>query len=248
LGLILIIFLIILFFLLLKLNIYKTKGSIGELRVAKQLMKLPEDEYFILNDLLIETSKGSSQIDHVVVSIYGIFVIETKNYNGWIHGNENSEYWTQSIYRYKTKFRNPIKQNWAHVYALREVLSDFENLFYYPIIVFAGSGELLNVTSNIPVLYDYDLIDVILCKRNVPSISVEKAREITDRLNNINILDKKYRKNHVYQVHKNISDREDKIESLICPKCNGRLVIRDGKYGEFYGCSNYPNCKFTQNI
>ena len=73
-------------------------GAKGESRVARELRRLNPKEYIVLNDLVVKTSRGSSQIDHVVISIYGIFVIETKTYRGWIHGNENSEYWTQSIY------------------------------------------------------------------------------------------------------------------------------------------------------
>jgi len=103
----------------------KIKGAIGEKRVIRQLSKLPPEEYKVLNNIMIKTDKGSTQIDHVVISIFGIFVIETKNYNGWIHGSENSEYWTQSIYKNKSSFRNPIRQNRAHIYALKEVLPDY---------------------------------------------------------------------------------------------------------------------------
>ncbi|MDZ7793905.1 MAG: nuclease-related domain-containing protein [Spirochaetia bacterium] len=72
-----------------KINKPKIKGHIGESRIAGQLNKLDDKEYKVLNNIFIRTSKGSSQIDHIVISTYGIFVIETKNYSGWIHGNEN---------------------------------------------------------------------------------------------------------------------------------------------------------------
>jgi hypothetical protein len=78
-----------------------TKGVIGESKVARQLNKLQNDEYKVLNDILVETDRGTSQIDHIVLSIFGIFVIESKNYKGWIHGSENSEYWIQTIYKKK---------------------------------------------------------------------------------------------------------------------------------------------------
>lgn len=132
----------------------KIKGYIGESRVTKQLGKLDAEDYKVYNDVLIKAGTGSSQIDHIVISVYGIFVIETKNYSGWIHGNEHSEYWTQSHYDAKTKFRNPIKQNWGHIYALKEALSGFERVNYHSIIVFAGSAELKNVSSKIPVVHD----------------------------------------------------------------------------------------------
>ena len=121
-----------------RLNKPLSRGDRGELRVTRRLRNLKGEEYVVFNDLLIETDRGSSQIDHIVISRYGIFVIETKNYSGWIFGNENSEYWTQSIYRKKTKFRNPIKQNWSHIYALKSVLSEHRQTIYHPIIVFAG--------------------------------------------------------------------------------------------------------------
>lgn len=71
-----------------------SEGKVGEKVVAGKLDHLPKDQYRVLNNVTIPTLKGSSQIDHLVVSIYGIFVIETKNYNGWIYGGEHAEYWT----------------------------------------------------------------------------------------------------------------------------------------------------------
>ena len=56
-----------------------SKGKVGEKVVASKLDHLPKDQYRVLNNVTIPTPKGSSQIDHLVVSIYGIFVIETKN-------------------------------------------------------------------------------------------------------------------------------------------------------------------------
>ena len=107
----LIFFIIILFVIFIAYGYYlpQIKGIIGESRVSRKLENLNHEEFKVLNDVLLNTSNGFSQIDHIVISIYGIFVIETKNYTGWIHGNENSEYWIQTIYKKKTKFRNPIK-------------------------------------------------------------------------------------------------------------------------------------------
>ena len=86
-----------------------SKGRIGEQRVAHILGRLPKDRYRVINNLLLRTSSGSTtQIDHIVISEYGIFVIETKFYKGLIYGGENSEYWTQNIYGHKYSLRNPI--------------------------------------------------------------------------------------------------------------------------------------------
>ncbi|WP_350617509.1 nuclease-related domain-containing protein, partial [Pseudomonas sp. HY7a-MNA-CIBAN-0227] len=66
---------------------------------------------------------GSTQIDHVIVSIYGIFVIETKNYKGWIFGNEKQRQWTQAFPNgRKYKFQNPLRQNYLHIKTLADLL------------------------------------------------------------------------------------------------------------------------------
>ncbi len=227
-----------------RLNAPKFKGAIGESRVARQLDKLKDEEYKVFSDVLIRTGRGSSQIDHIVISIYGIFVIETKNYSGWIHGNENSEYWTQSIYKKKTKFRNPIRQNWAHIYALKNVLSDFKKVTYHPIVVFVGSAELKNIGSKIPVIYDHQLFQTVMKKRGIPNLSIEQVKIIADKLHEVNIQDKEAKKEHVHQVRKYAYERKQKEKSLVCPRCGGNLVVRNGPYGKFYGCSSYPKCRY----
>jgi hypothetical protein len=218
---------------------------VGESRVARQLDKLRDEEHEILNDVLIRTARGSVQIDHIIISTYGIFVIETKNYDGWIHGNENSEYWTQSIYKMKTKFRNPIKQNWAHIYALKEILSDFGQAIYHPIIVFAGDAELKNISSTVPVIYHHQIPQTIMDKKGIPNLSTDQIKNIKYKLNEMNIKDKKARKEHIHQVKNNIKKRKESEKSLICIRCGGNLVVREGQYGKFYGCSNYPKCRYT---
>ena len=227
-----------------RLSKYKNKGDIGESRVARRLHKLKGEEYEVFNDVLLKTGSGSSQIDHIVISVYGIFVIETKNYSGWIHGHENSEYWTQSIYKKKTKFRNPIRQNWAHIYALKKVLSDFKQVTYHPIIVFTGSAELKNISCKIPVIYDRQIIRTVKDKTRIPNLSIEQVKNIAGKLNEVNIQDIKARKEHVHQVKNHVYERKRKENSKVCPRCGGNLVVIDGQYGKFYGCSNYPKCRY----
>ena len=74
------------------------KGWFGEKAVSSILAMLNKDEYKVINDVMLNTEHGTSQIDHIVLSLYGIFVIETKNYKGWITGSEFSEQWTKNMY------------------------------------------------------------------------------------------------------------------------------------------------------
>ena len=114
------------------------RGKLGESIVSNKLDRLPKDQYKVLNNVTIPTPKGSSQIDHLIVSIFGIFVIETKNLKGWIYGGEHSEYWTQNIYGNKYQLYNPILQNAGHVRALRRVLKEYEPLAAGRIFIVGG--------------------------------------------------------------------------------------------------------------
>ncbi len=242
-----IIFVYLIRVIFIKVYIPKIKGAKGEYRVKRRLRKLNKKEYVVFNDFYLKTNEIITQIDHLVVSVYGIFVIETKNYNGWIHGNEKAEYWTQSFYKKKTKFRNPIKQNWSHIYALKKVLSNFYGIKYHPIIVFTSKAKLKNVYSENPVIYDNKLIKTIKQKRT-PYFSTEQVSDIIKQLNKFIVKDGKVKKEHRKYIQRKIAERESNVGSLICPNCGGYLVVREGKFGAFYGCSNFPKCKFSKKL
>jgi hypothetical protein len=223
------------------------KGSVGESRVARRLGRLNRDEHKVFNDIIIKSNNKSCQIDHVVVSIYGIYVIETKHYKGWIHGHENSEYWTQTFYRSKTKFNNPIRQNKGHIYALKGVLSEFLGIQYHPIIVFSGSATLKNVYTETPVIYVHQLIRTLKEKRNNPHISTKQVEYIANKLKTVMANDGTARKHHARQVRAQVSIRKKKEKALICPRCDHALLLRRGQYGKFYGCANFPVCTYSRN-
>jgi predicted RNA-binding Zn-ribbon protein involved in translation (DUF1610 family) len=225
----------------------KMKGLIGERRVRKQLERLPSEDFKVLNNLLIKGKKGTVQIDHIVISPHGIFVIETKNYTGWIHGSENSEYWTQSIYRNKTKFHNPIKQNWGHIYALRETLPAYQDMPYYPGIVFVGKAKFMNLDVTTDVIYPYMLFDTITKQRDSQRLSHIDIDKIFNTLKDASIKDRQTKKDHVSRIKWNVKIRKMKERVLICPQCGRQLVKRTGRYGEFYGCNNFPECKYKSN-
>lgn len=226
-------------------HLIPTKGAMGEKRVARILEKLPEEKYSVINNLLLNNSGYTSQVDHVVVSVYGIFVIETKTYQGIISGGENSEQWTQNIYGNKYEFRNPILQNYGHIKNLKQVLGDYKTVPFISIVAFSSQANL-RVSSNIPVVYWSQILDVIRGYEN-PVLKESDVRIITHLLTASNTDSKKTRKNHVKNVRANVKKRQETIASGKCPRCGGDLVLRKGKYGTFYGCSNYPKCTFIQN-
>ena len=86
-----------------------------EVVAAGLWLGLSKATYRRFHDVVIRAPDGTTQIDHVIVSPYGIFVIETKNMQGWIFGNAYHDNWTQTIYRHKSQFQNPLRQNYRHL-------------------------------------------------------------------------------------------------------------------------------------
>jgi hypothetical protein len=221
----------------------KIKGFLGEVNISLRLKKLKSKEYKVLNDLLIVNKSRSSQIDHVIVSVYGIFVIETKNYKGWIFGNEKTNRWTQVLYKNKYKFRNPISQCWGHINTLKTVLPEFSKVLYNPIVVFTGTAKLKKITSSVPVIRSRELIRCIVNFSSNRQLSHEEVDRIYQRLVELNRKDKILKKSHVRKAKAN---RGKSVKMTTCPRCGGRLDQKQGKHGMFYGCSNYPKCTFTK--
>jgi len=99
------------------------KGYFGELQVrVRAHFLLDKAIYHRVHDVTLPTPDGTTQIDHVFVSRYGLFVLETKNMRGWIFGGENKSEWTQTNFSKKVRFQNPLRQNYKHVKALEAAL------------------------------------------------------------------------------------------------------------------------------
>ena len=144
-------------------NSPKQKGKRGEIRIHDILMQLP-DEYHVMDDVMLKTTNGTTQIDHIVVSKYGIFAIETKNYRGEIYGNDNSQEWKQIIvtkvtypkkpwktYTYVTKnqFYNPVKQAVGHMYRIKDNLKEWPYLKVYLLSCLPGTPILVRFRHKI---------------------------------------------------------------------------------------------------
>ena len=256
--LLIIILVVSLFIYIARYNSAKQKGKRGEMRVSAILSKL-SDEYTILNDLVFRTEKGTTQIDHIVVSKYGIFTIETKNYRGEIYGDDNRKEWTQLIvtkvtyekkwwksYTYVTKnrFYNPVKQSVGHALRIKELLSVFPHVKIVPIVVFTGDAILKYVESNNHVVYEENLLDVIDGYKTT-YLTDNDVQAVLAILTSNNIRETVSDRQHVKNLRIAAREVNATINSGICPKCGGHLIKRNGKYGTFYGCSNYPKCRFT---
>lgn len=215
-----------------------TLGSIGERKVIAKLNPwfFGKVEHFMINNIIIKDNKGDThQIDHIEIRHNGIFCIETKNYSGYIFGNDESEKWTQILNKKERNyFQNPVKQNEIHINQLKRVL---DNKYKIINIVVMVQNNLAHIKSEFTV----GLSNLKYCLKvynDGTNYTFEEMQEIYTKI--IKSASDTTNKEHV----KNIKKKQQDIDDGICPRCGGKLVVREGKYGTFTGCSNYPKCTF----
>ena len=230
---------IIAIILIIALGVYlkrpETRGKRGENRVKWKIGETIKNEQYVINDLILSNNGNTSQIDHVVINPRGVFVIETKNYSGEIYGSENQREWTQVLAygNVKNKLYNPLKQNATHVYNVKRIVG---NLPIHSLVVFVQNNTYhINANNVIPL----SALERALCS-GVSVLTVEQM----ETAYNLLLASKKEisTKEHV----ENVRAQQWNVKHGICPRCGGKLVLRNGKYGEFCGCSNYPKCRFIK--
>jgi hypothetical protein len=116
------------------------KGKVGEFLVnLSARWFLDKSRYHLIKNVTLPTEDGTTQIDHVLVSKFGVFVVETKNMRGWIFGSPHQRFWTQKIFRSNHKFQNPLHQNYKHVKTLQALLG-FADHQMHSVVVFVGDS------------------------------------------------------------------------------------------------------------
>ena len=229
-------------------NSPKQKGKRGEKLVAGRLRKGLPDEYRILNDIYLPLPDGTTtQIDHVVVSQYGVFVVETKTYSGWIFGDEKSKEWTQSIYRKKSRFQNPMRQNYKHICALADNLG-IDKSYFIGVVAFTGDCTF---KTDMPdgVVYSRRAADYIR-SHNKPTIKASQVDELANAIAEWQGTVGEERKScHVANLKKRHSAVREG-DAPTCPYCGGRMVLHTRKKdgAKFYGCESYPACRGIVNV
>ena len=220
----------------------KVHGAIGERKVDSKLNPLifGKVEHRQINNLvLVDDNNKSHQIDHIEIRENGIFCIETKNYIGWIFGNENSEKWTQTLYTgEKHQFFNPLKQNKSHCYHISKVIGSKYRV--NSLVVMANDNADKIDCDNVINLKD--LKSYLKHFDNGVSLTIEQMDDVYHKL--LDAASDMTNREHV----KNIKQTQKELNNNICPRCGGELVLRKGANGNFYGCSNYPKCKFTKKV
>ena len=224
------------------MNIFK--GWFGEKKATFKMWLLLDDQvYKRYHDIIIPSSNGTTQIDHLLISQFGIFIVETKNKDGWIFGDANNATWTQVVFGKKFAFQNPLRQTYRQKKVLAEFLSIDESAIHV-IVYFVGDSKFktqlpANVIKSGLASYIKSFNIEMLSQNEVSRISAVLVKHISESQISA--------KEHVRSL------KERHTSNTKCPKCGANLKLRTVKNGNnagdsFLGCENYPKCRFTKSI
>jgi len=228
-------------------------GRLGECILAIYLRhKLDPKIYRVIDNVILPTDdEMTTQIDHVIVSRYGVFVVETKTYDGSIYGRAEEPRWTHVRFRKKSGFQNPLRQNYRHMATIAE-LTGIPMDCIKPIIAFAGTTKFKTQMPE-EVVHFCDVPGYVRKLSDQQRIKDQQVADVAavirewastvgfwKRLNHTSNLKRKY----------GPVTRQMQSAPVICPKCGQTMVLRtkrDGS-GQFYGCSAYPACRSIRNL
>ena len=258
---------------------------------------------FLFNCYIPKNDGETTEADVLLIGNSGIYVFESKNYSGWIFGDEKSRMWAQTLPQgrgrkaHKEQFLNPIYQNKLHIQCLNEILD--KKVPMHSVIVFSERCEFKNfkihndlaevihrnevkhtvnkinmkygdvltseeIDAIYNQLYPYTQVSEQLKQKHIEAIQ-EKQRTIKNKCSD-SIEKRDGDRSALSQQNDNriaftesLKKTEGKTDAAelqsayICPRCGAKMVLRTAKKGanqgrEFYGCSNYPKCRYILNI
>ena len=222
--------------------------AVGRKKRLRRLAWEPRssDRFRCYVGLIVQDERGTTEVDEVLVTPAGIFVIEKKDFGAWIFGNENDEHWT-AVYRNgeKHRFQNPIRQNYRHIKALESYLGVPRSMLSSVVAFSRRSRFKTRLPSDVLV---GDHVAYVRSDENI-ALNPEEFDAICSRLN---VLDTSSANSASLDRH--VQDLHARFESTTqCPKCGGRLIQRQSRKpgyegNVFLGCSNFPSCRYIRNL
>lgn len=248
-------------------------GHFGEYLIDYALNSLPGYAQKLCN-VYVPYKDRTSEIDVIMLHETGIYVFESKNYSGWIFGDEKSQYWTQCLNpKTKNRFYNPILQNKTHIKALKEYLHLTEEQTPLSYIVFSKRCEFKKVcerSENTIVVQRPDMLKSLRKKiKNQPTIfTKEQIDQMYENLLPLTDITAEEKEQHVETIQEYKEGKkksiptppppepqptQEKTPSILCPKCGAPMILRTASKGanqgkQFYGCSNFPKCRKIVNL
>ena len=219
------------------------RGWFGEKKAAFSMwLSLDSAVYKRFHDVIVPTRNGTTQIDHLLVSPFGVFIVETKNMSGWIFGAEDQASWMQMFYRKRFPFQNPVRQTFRQKKSLAEYLNLDESIIN-AVVYFVGDCEFktrmpANVINSGLGSYIKQFRNHRLSQADVRRVSQALEKHVSE--SSLTTRD------HIRSL------RERQGSRTVCPKCGSDLVERTARQGtnagfKFLGCVSYPRCRFTRD-
>ncbi|MCT4779941.1 MULTISPECIES: nuclease-related domain-containing protein [Exiguobacterium] len=188
------------------LKAVRDKGIWGEYLTTRQLEKVEGYGKFVMNTYLPKVrGKGLTEIDITFIHESGIYVLESKNYSGWIFGKEADRQWTQMFKnRYKQRFYNPIKQNEQHLKSMEQFLAKtVEDNVFQSVIVFSERCELKKITidsSHVHVIKRNDLRRTIKRLATVKRLTSMQVDSVYEQLKQQSQVDQQVKDAHIEAI------------------------------------------------
>lgn len=252
-------------------------GKLGEYLTYRTLRKLPGEKRFLFNCYLPREDAATTETDLILLHSSGAYLLESKNYSGWIFGSETNRSWTQTLPQgggtQKNHFLNPIIQNEIHMKWFKQYLADVPELPCYSIIVFSKRCTLKNISlmenSAHIVVRRPDLLRAAKATAaGKTRLTSKQINALYDRLYPLTQTTEEQKMEHIHSINQKRSHQQINSSSTcpqantplppqegsrICPRCGAALVQKTAQKGAragkaFWGCSRFPACRYLQNI
>jgi len=188
----------------------KIKGRRGEVKVKHKAKRISRHGGQMRNDILLPTERGTTQIDHLLVTKHGIFVIETKNYSGIVEGTENSHMWRQFFPDGRTEpryFLNPLKQNLGHIDAIQKIIGPNKHIPIHSLVVFPDKC----VFPKVPGVFSMRELNsaIRFYSNGKPILENKEVAELVQKIDRFKISGRKDREMHNFKAGLHTSARQE---------------------------------------
>ena len=225
----------------------------GKTRVFAILHKFNQEKYTILHYVYlpyVDMDGRTIDIDHIVVSVYGIFVIGVQNLKGCLIDTIEEEWWMQHVGNRAYQVPSPVLKNDIRVEAMQDFLMDehFPKMPIYSIVAFPDETDLKVESGNATITRYAELRDTIQNCYTKEMIHPTAVKKIAETIEECTRLHATVAMEHMLDAMENDAREKSQIQKGICTKCGRPLVIRHGKFIDYYSCSGYPECNFTVDM
>ena len=238
-------------------SLNEIKGNVGE-QLAKYYSKVMTDA-LVLHDILIDGADGKySQIGLLMIGSKGIYVVEVKMYpEARIYGDGKNSKWYYYLGTKRFEIYSPLKQNQKHIQYLKKFLADFGDVPCFSVLtIICEDFKVSNINENSEYISTAICSGLPAMSRGIEAIAKDKPIVFSDKQKKEiyqYIMDHQYsgkekRIEHLESIKELKKSQEEMKNQKICPYCKTPLVLRKGKYGDFYGCCNFPKCRYTLKV